>query len=81
MLQRLSEGDEQRIHPNPVVDVDVGERVSGHVVEEGQVQEAPLFPVHFRVREDEMQDSHEQNMRGLSEKRCKKVFCDSVIFI
>ena len=81
MLQRLSEGDEQRIHPDPVVDVDVGECVSGHVVEEGQVQEASLFPVHFRVREDEMQDSHEQNMRGLSEKRCKKVFCDSVIFI
>ena len=58
------------------MDVDVGERVSGHVVEEGQVQEATLFPVHFCVREDEMQDSHEQNVRGLSKKM---VFIDSML--
>ncbi len=75
VLQRLCEGDEQRIHPDPVVDVDVGERVSGHVVEEGQVQEATLFPVHFCVGEDEMQDSHEQNVRGLSKKWCLLIQC------
>ena len=52
VLQRLGEGDQQRVHPDPVVDVDVGQPVANHVVEEAEVEDATLFPVLFGVTEN-----------------------------
>ena len=68
-LQRLCKGDEQRIHSNPVVNVDVGKGVAGHVVEERQVQKAALLPVHLGIGEDEMQDGHQQDVRGQEDEQ------------
>ena len=44
------------------MDVDVGQGVAGHVVEERQVQEAALLPVDLCVRKYEMQDGHQQDV-------------------
>ena len=68
-LQRLGERDEQRVHPDPVVDVDVGQRVSGHVVKERQVKESALLPVHLGVGENEMQDGHEQDVSAQEDEQ------------
>ena len=62
MLQRLGEWNEKRIHSNPVVDVNVGQGVSGHVVKERQVEEAALLPVDLGVGEDEVKDRHEEDV-------------------
>ena len=68
-LQGFGERDEQWVHPDPVVDVDVGQRVSGHVVKERQVEEAALLPVHLGVGEDEMQDGHEQDVSAQEDEQ------------
>ena len=64
MLQRLGEGDEERVHADPVVDVDVGQAVADHVVEEAEVEEATLLPVHLGVGEDEVEDGHQKDVAG-----------------
>ena len=51
------------------MDVDVGQRVSGHVVKERQVEEAALLPVHLGVGEDEMQDGHEQDVSAQEDEQ------------
>ena len=44
------------------MDVDVGEAVANDVVEKGNVEEAALHPVLGGVREDAVQDGHEDNV-------------------
>jgi len=44
------------------VNVDIGQGVTGHVVKERQIKETAFLPVHLGVREDEMQDGHEQDV-------------------
>jgi len=50
------------------VDVDVGQRVASHVVEERQVQEAALLPVDLGVGKYEMQDGHQQDVSAEKDK-------------
>ena len=45
MLQRFLAVDEQRVHLDPVVVVDVGEAIADDVVEEGEAEEAAPDPV------------------------------------
>ena len=44
------------------MNVNVWQRVAGHVVEERQVQESALVPVHLGVGKNEMQNGHEQDV-------------------
>ena len=44
MLQRFLAVDEQRVHLDPVVVVDVGEAIADDVVEEGEAEEAAPAP-------------------------------------
>ncbi len=46
------------------MDVDVGKTVSDEVVEEGEVEEAPLLPVLLRVREHKVKERHQDNVRS-----------------
>ena len=44
------------------MDVDVGKAVAYDVVEEGEVEEAALDPVLGRVREHDVQPSHQEDV-------------------
>ena len=46
------------------MDVDVGQAVANEVVEEGEVEKAPLLPVLLRVREDKMEERHQDYVRS-----------------
>ena len=54
MLEGFGERDEQWVHPNPIVNVDVGKTVADHVMEETEVEDAPLLPVRFGVATKEI---------------------------
>ena len=51
------------------MDVDVGQRVARHVVEEWQVQEAALLPVHLGIGEYKMQNGHQQDVSGKEDEQ------------
>ena len=49
VLKGLGVLNEQRVHPDPVVDVDVGQPIADHVVEEAEIEDASLDPVSLGV--------------------------------
>ena len=49
VLKGLGVLNEQRVHPDPVVDVDVGQPIADHVVEEAEIEDASLDPIRLGV--------------------------------
>ena len=62
MLQWFCKWNQQWIHPDPIVYVDVGQPVANHVMEKAQVQKAAFLPVDFGVRENKVQNRHDQDV-------------------
>ena len=54
MLEGFGERDEQWVHPNPIVNVNVGKTVADHVMEETEVQLASFLPIDFGIGKYEM---------------------------
>ena len=62
MLQRLLVLDQQGVHPDPVMDVNVGQSIAKHIMEKTKVEKSTLAPVILGITEYEMEDGHENDV-------------------